>query len=123
MIRRTPRATRTDTLFPYTTRFRSPLPRGFELARISALEAENGLLEIADRKHRPTAAARALARKELFRQLLCDRPLRVVGVLRLVDQYMVELLVKLVAHPCAHAVACQQRRRAFDHRSEEHTSE
>src|SRR3546814_4083906 len=26
MIRRPPRATRTDTLFPYTTLFRSPLP-------------------------------------------------------------------------------------------------
>src|SRR3546814_2550287 len=27
MIRRPPRSTRTDTLFPYTTLFRSPLPR------------------------------------------------------------------------------------------------
>src|SRR3546814_2850521 len=28
MIRRPPRSTRTDTLFPYTTLFRSPGPRG-----------------------------------------------------------------------------------------------
>src|SRR3546814_3854541 len=28
MIRRPPRSTRTDTLFPYTTLFRSPLPVG-----------------------------------------------------------------------------------------------
>src|SRR3546814_13313703 len=28
MIRRPPRSTRTDTLFPYTTRFRSPAPFG-----------------------------------------------------------------------------------------------
>src|SRR3546814_15013131 len=28
MIRRPPRSTRTDTLFPYTTLFRSPLERG-----------------------------------------------------------------------------------------------
>src|SRR3546814_4373728 len=28
MIRRPPRATRTDTLFPYTTLFRSPKPKG-----------------------------------------------------------------------------------------------
>src|SRR3546814_7304157 len=28
MIRRPPRSTRTDTLFPYTTLFRSPLPSG-----------------------------------------------------------------------------------------------
>src|SRR3546814_14054689 len=27
MLRRPPRSTRTDTLFPYTTRFRSPIPR------------------------------------------------------------------------------------------------
>src|SRR3546814_12286128 len=27
MIRRPPRSTRTDTLFPYTTLFRSPVPR------------------------------------------------------------------------------------------------
>src|SRR3546814_11314793 len=32
MIRRTPRSTRTDTLFPYTTLFRS-LPAGFEIGR------------------------------------------------------------------------------------------
>src|SRR3546814_14817468 len=29
MIRRTPRSTRTDTLFPYTTLFRSPDPEEF----------------------------------------------------------------------------------------------
>src|SRR3546814_12807821 len=29
MIRRPPRSTRTDTLFPYTTLFRSPLNKGF----------------------------------------------------------------------------------------------
>src|SRR3546814_4010430 len=31
MIRRPPRSTRTDTLFPYTTLFRSPGPRGRRL--------------------------------------------------------------------------------------------
>src|SRR3546814_10376959 len=30
MIRRPPRSTRTDTLFPYTTLFRSPQPRSVE---------------------------------------------------------------------------------------------
>src|SRR3546814_8237318 len=42
MIRRPPRSTRTDTLFPYTTRFRSveigpaaePAPRGGEKTRV-----------------------------------------------------------------------------------------
>src|SRR3546814_459273 len=32
MLRRTPRSTRTDTLFPYTTLGRSPVPEGMELA-------------------------------------------------------------------------------------------
>src|SRR3546814_4113672 len=53
MIRRPPRSTRTDTLFPYTTLFRSPLPDGRsllmgpdeelnrrEIARFSARDAE-----------------------------------------------------------------------------------
>src|SRR3546814_4551182 len=31
MIRRPPRSTRTDTLFPYTTLFRSPLPHRWEI--------------------------------------------------------------------------------------------
>src|SRR3546814_7530062 len=33
MIRRPPRSTRTDTLFPYTTLFRSLRPRRLEIAR------------------------------------------------------------------------------------------
>src|SRR3546814_548748 len=32
MIRRPPRSTRTDTLFPYTTLFRSCFPCGFDIA-------------------------------------------------------------------------------------------
>src|SRR3546814_1813767 len=34
MIRRPPRSTRTDTLFPYTTLFRSPQPCGARQARL-----------------------------------------------------------------------------------------
>src|SRR3546814_18544641 len=45
MIRRPPRSTRTDTLFPYTTLFRRALQRVtapliFEQARLRSLEAE-----------------------------------------------------------------------------------
>src|SRR3546814_13435708 len=36
MIRRPPRSTRTDTLFPYTTLFRSPPKRGFRCRRSAA---------------------------------------------------------------------------------------
>src|SRR3546814_10052941 len=39
MIRRPPRATRTDTLFPYTTLFRSAWPRSADLAVAGPLHA------------------------------------------------------------------------------------
>src|SRR3546814_17624969 len=46
MIRRPPRSTRTDTLFPYTTLFRSPcacpLPRGREQKRQNSMIAYGG---------------------------------------------------------------------------------
>src|SRR3546814_9175883 len=53
MMRRPPRSTRTDTLFPYTTRFRSlreidgvPVPRTpEEEARLAELEAEAEKIE------------------------------------------------------------------------------
>src|SRR3546814_10209068 len=42
MIRRPPRSTRTDTLFPYTTLFRSPARRGWWRRRLRAEGAERG---------------------------------------------------------------------------------
>src|SRR3546814_5868942 len=36
MIRRPPRSTRTDTLFPYTTLFRSPMTQPFRLTPVLA---------------------------------------------------------------------------------------
>src|SRR3546814_10092735 len=42
MIRRPPRSTRTDTLFPYTTLFRSPLPRAGGRARAGSRGAGTG---------------------------------------------------------------------------------
>src|SRR3546814_10849202 len=48
MIRRPPRSTRTDTLFPYTTLFRS-----VEVARVGAGEPGRGDVDVhADRGHR-----------------------------------------------------------------------
>src|SRR3546814_3834504 len=47
MIRRPPRSTRTDTLFPYTTLFRSSLRE--------ALEADTIILAIPFREHREVA--------------------------------------------------------------------
>src|SRR3546814_3228146 len=40
MIRRPPRSTRTDTLFPYTTLFRSLILRGVVVAQVAAVAAE-----------------------------------------------------------------------------------
>src|SRR3546814_10969373 len=60
MIRRPPRSTRTDTLFPYTTLFRSqPELRGLEIGdRLAALPA---VLDVGQRllQRRPGAAERA----------------------------------------------------------------
>src|SRR3546814_14455936 len=50
MIRRPPRSTRTDTLFPYTTLFRSPDPaRGFDPG------VDRQLLPVAGRCQKPSA--------------------------------------------------------------------
>src|SRR3546814_12162971 len=51
MIRRPPRSTRTDTLFPYTTLFRSPRPLrrpGTDLAHVSAPRGDERCFRIAD---------------------------------------------------------------------------
>src|SRR3546814_5207549 len=56
MIRRPPRSTRTDTLFPYTTLFRSPMPAEDAPAprpapgRPKDLEKGNAILEAARRR-------------------------------------------------------------------------
>src|SRR3546814_13943105 len=51
MIRRPPRSTRTDTLFPYTTLFRSHRPEGHDDA--AALEIGGGQPAMADRDALP----------------------------------------------------------------------
>src|SRR3546814_19396592 len=102
MIRRPPRSTRIDTLFPYTTLFRSERhaiacqrierrigqrlempPRPREIERIGALKAEDRLFEVADGEQgaRPIAVC-AFAREEFLGKPRDDRPLREVGVLR-----------------------------------------
>src|SRR3546814_7040925 len=45
MIRRPPRSTRTDTLFPYTTLFRSPLHKGDTMTALLPNVNPEGLLE------------------------------------------------------------------------------
>src|SRR3546814_6167178 len=48
MIRRPPRSTRTDTLFPYTTLFRSPVRQGTGQSHLSVCRT---LLASSDRHH------------------------------------------------------------------------
>src|SRR3546814_7836109 len=67
MIRRPPRSTRTDTLFPYTTLFRSPrrLPRRLHPAHGSAARRRHRLAGRPAVRHlrHPAAAAVALSRR------------------------------------------------------------
>src|SRR3546814_5452448 len=50
MIRRPPRSTRTDTLFPYTTLFRSSAPAGVAVPRHDGLSARRGARAALDRR-------------------------------------------------------------------------
>src|SRR3546814_9938871 len=51
MIRRPPRSTRTDTLFPYTTLFRSPDPAGLQHRGTGAIDLQ--FLNLTDLLDRP----------------------------------------------------------------------
>ena len=85
-----------------------------ELARRGALEAVDRLLGIADREERAHAlAARAAAGGEIRGDPAQDLPLLGVGVLRLVDEHVVDAAVELVEHPGGVA-ARQQRQRLVD---------
>src|SRR3546814_7107286 len=81
MIRRPPRSTRTDTLFPYTTLFRSEAADGeqalhrllllLEEMRLDRLRGLDGALHRGARRRRPQDQQRAavLGRQERARQL------------------------------------------------------
>src|SRR3546814_18374204 len=119
MIRRPPRYTRTDTLFPYTTLFRSEGAEGPPYAR----RAEDAALVV---DHQPQAVAEAepahlrgedVRRRQHVRQLAARvldgvdvEEHRAGNVLRL------ELLARV--QPFARQVVA-----GIHHRSEEHTSE
>ncbi len=86
-----------------------------EALRIGSLEAVDRLLEVAD--HEQGAAALlglGRAAEELLDQPLDDLPLGGVGVLRLVDQHVIDLAVELVAHPFAHSGLAEQAASPFD---------
>ena len=90
------------------------LPPRIELARRRALEREDRLLLVADREDRALdAVARAVAGRKLRDDVLDDVPLPRAGVLRLVDQDMIDAAVELVMHPAGRNLV-QHRQRLVD---------
>ena len=72
---------------------------GVELARRRAQEREDRLLLVAHGEDRPVDGPGAGAGKKLGRQKSDDFPLLRAGILRLVDQYVIDALIELVVHP------------------------
>ena len=86
-----------------------------EVFRAGALEPENRLLVVADCKdgaHRIALRPRAV--EVIVGQRLDDAPLRRIGILRFVDEDMVETAVELVADPLGHRAVRQQAGGAGD---------
>ena len=81
---------------------------------IGALEAVDRLLLVAHREQGAQRVACAFACEELLGQALDDRPLLGVGVLRLVDEDVVDAAVDLEQHPGRRAGARQERLRLED---------
>ncbi len=106
--------------------FLNPLPRGIDAGedtflrtgkvfRAGALKAEDRLLVIAHGEDRAQlVAACALAAEEIVDQRLDDVPLAAVGVLRLIDQDVIEVAIKLVADPVCRIGGFQQASRLAD---------
>ena len=86
-----------------------------EVLGARALEPEDRLLVIADGEDRPQPVpARALSAEEIVDQRIDDVPLSRIGILRLVDQDVVELPVELVADPVGRDAVLEQMRGAAD---------
>ena len=77
------------------------------------LERIDRLLLVADRKDRARERPRAGAGGEFVGEVAHDLPLLLAGVLRLVDQHVVDAEIELVVHPGGIDVA-QQRQRLVD---------
>ncbi len=82
-----------------------------ELAGCGTLKRKDRLLLVADRKNRAgDAVAGARARGELGNDVCDDIPLPGAGVLRLVDQHMIDAAIELVMHPArGHPIQHLQR--------------
>ena len=102
------------------SRFTNPLGKIYARCCIAfgrgPLESVNGLLEIAYREQGSgLVGLHAHATVKIIAECADDIPLRGVGVLRLVDQYVINLPIKLKPHPIGHLTMLQQRGGAPDH--------
>src|SRR5580693_537212 len=88
-------------------------PHFRELLRRRILERINRLLLVTDRENRPRAGPGAGAGGEFGDELADDLPLFAAGVLRFVDQKMVDAEIELVVNPGGVDIA-QQRERFVD---------
>ena len=94
--------------------FAEPLPHLLQLAGVGALEPEDRLLGVADGEDGAAAADRAFAHEELLGEPADHFPLVGIGVLRLVDQHMVDAAVELEEDPGGALGAFQQAARGHD---------
>ena len=95
---------------------RQPMERAMhdlEFTRGRALEGENRLLLVTDRENGARHGARAGAGEKFACEPPDDFPLLRAGVLRLVDQDVVDALVELVMHP-GRPLSAEQHQRLID---------
>src|SRR3546814_9190261 len=124
MIRRPPRSTRTDTLFPYTTLFRSclvlgrifppPQCRWWKRATPHARHPAGRAGQGAGGAIGGRAAAQELERLSL----IFSRPPAAMW-----RRYCCRRVVRRPRIPCLSIRLCQDRNSSTERRSEEHTSE
>src|SRR3546814_8107877 len=118
MIRRPPRSTRTDTLFPYTTLFRS---QGQTAVLVAVDGKPVGAIAIADAVKTGTLDALHALHSAGLRVLMVSgdhrRTAEALGRELGIDEVHAEV------SPAGKADIVEQLRKAGRHRSEEHTSE
>src|SRR3546814_3357960 len=119
MIRRPPRSTRTDTLFPYTTLFRSRLEAA-ELGDVGA--GGEGLVARPAQHQRPGVALAGGAFADL-RQTLVHAEGEGIARLGPVEGDDADAVAQLVEQILAHETILPTCRSTRPGRSEEHTSE
>src|SRR3546814_14647968 len=111
MIRRPPRSTRTDTLFPYTTLFRSLAPQAARAEIVAVIAG----IEYACLFHQPAILQRRQYLPDIFVQEAAEAEIardgtahlaRAVGMILVVDGYPViaDLGVGFVRAPCRERV-------------------